>query len=300
MASFTSSSLPDRIVEYHGCLFRQLQKCRIDFAGSERDDQPADRYHDRAAGRTESIHRGRSGYSDSDGCPGACRHSGGNGQLNGSTLLGTANLNASGVATFTLSSLPSGTETIAAVYSGNAGLATSTSVGLEVTVTSASTFGVTAPASPFTVNAGGSVEINITVPPIGGPFDSLVTMSASGLPAGATAAFNPAGVTPGSSGAATVLRIQTAAHTAALPAGQWQFPFLPVSLAAGFCVMAGPRKRMAKSGRMLLLMAMLAGVTLLLTGCNGGFAGSSQSFPITVTGTSGTQHVSTTFTLIVK
>ena len=97
-----------------------------------------------------------------------------------------------------------------------------------------------------------------------------------------------------------MLHIQTGARTAALPAGQRQFPFLPVSLAAGLCVMAGQRKRRARSGRMLLLMAMLAGGTLLLTGCNGGFAGSSQSFPITVTGTSGTQHVSTTFTLIVK
>ena len=220
--------------------------------------------------------------------------------FNGSTLLGTATLNGSGVASFTLSSFPLGTETVTAVYSGNVGFATSTSIGLEVTVSSASTFSVTAPASSFTVNAGGSVGINITVPPIGGPFDSVVTMSASGLPAGATATFTPPMVTPGASGATTVLTIQTAAHTAALPAGQWQFPFVPVSLAAGLCLMAGPRKRMAKSGRMLLLITMLAGGTLLLTGCNGGFAGSFQSFPITVRGSSGTQHVSTTFTLVVK
>lgn len=220
--------------------------------------------------------------------------------FSGTTLLGTANLNESGVATFTLSTLPSGTETITAVYSGNAGFATSTSAGLAVTETSASTFSVTAPPSPFTVNAGSAVDIHVNVPPIGGDFNSVVTMSASGLPAGATATFNPATVIPGASGAVTVLHIQTAAHTSALPAGQGQFPFLPISLAAGLCVMAGQRKRMAGSGRMLLLMTMLAGGTSLLTGCNGGFAGTSQSFPITITGTSGSQHAGTTVILIVK
>ncbi len=40
----------------------------------------------------------------------------------GSTLLGTANLNPSGVAVFTIASLASGTNTILAVYSGNRGL----------------------------------------------------------------------------------------------------------------------------------------------------------------------------------
>ncbi len=220
--------------------------------------------------------------------------------FSGSTLLGTANLNSSGVATFTLSNLPSGVATITAVYSGNAAFATSTSSGLSVTVTSASTFAVTASSSPFTVNAGGSVDIHVTVPPIGGDFNSVVTMSATGLPAGATATFNPATVIPGASGAATVLHIQTAANTAASPTGHSQFPFLPISLAAGLCVIAGQRKRLAGSVPLLLLIAMLAGGTLLLTGCNGGFAGTSQSFPITITGTSGSQHVGTTVVLIVK
>ena len=41
------------------------------------------------------------------------------------------------------------------------------------------------------------MDINITVPPIGGAFDSVVIMSASGLPAGATATFAPPTVVPG-------------------------------------------------------------------------------------------------------
>lgn len=144
------------------------------------------------------------------------------------------------------------------------------------------------------------MDINITVPPIGGSFDSVVTMSASGLPAGATATFTPPTVTPGASGAPTVLTIQTAAQSAAIPAHQQRFPFVPISLASGLCVMASQRKRLARSLPILLVMATLAGATLMLTGCNGGFAGAGQSFPITVTGTSGSQHVSTTVILIVK
>ena len=97
-----------------------------------------------------------------------------------------------------------------------------------------------------------------------------------------------------------MLTIQTAAQTAAIPAHPQSFPFVPISLAAGFCVMAGRRKRLARSMPILLMIATLAGATFMFTGCNGGFSGPSQSVSITVTGTSGTQHVSTTVTLIVK
>ena len=216
----------------------------------------------------------------------------------GSTLLGTADVNSSGVATFISTTLAAGDLSITAVYSGNAAAAASTSgeTGLEV----ATTFGVTAPSTPFTVKAGAAVDINITVPPLGGSFDSVVIMSASGLPTGATAIFTPPTVVPGASGATTVLTIQTAAHTAGMPAHQQRFPFVPLSLAAGLCVVAGRRKRLARFLPILLLVATLAGATFMLVGCNGGFPAPGQNVTITVTGTSGSQHVSTTVTLIVK
>jgi hypothetical protein len=223
--------------------------------------------------------------------------------FNGSTLLGAAIVNSSGVATFVTTSLASGTDSITAVYSGNAGFATSTSSALAVMVTAASTFAVTAPQTPFTVVAGGSVDVNITVPPIGGSYDSVVTMSASGLPAGATDTFAPPTVTPGASGAGTVMTIQTAAKAASLPARhQQQLPFASIILAAGVCLVTSRRKRFAKSIPLLLAILALVGGTLMLTACNGGFAGSTsaQSFVITVTGSSGSQHISTTVTLIVK
>ena len=194
----------------------------------------------------------------------------------GTTLLGTADVNSSGVATFTTTSLSAGSLSITAVYSGNAasGPSTSTEMALEV----ATTFAITAPPS-FTVKAGESVDINVAVPPIGGSFDSAVVMSASGLPAGATTTFTPPTVTPGAEGATTVLTIQTAAHTAGIPFRPWRFPFAPISLAAGLCVVASRRKRLAKAMPILLIFGTLAGATFMLTGCNGGFPGSSQNVP---------------------
>ena len=58
---------------------------------------------------------------------------------NGSTTLGTTTLNSSGTASFTLSSLPVGADSITAVYSGDTLDAASTSVPLLQTVQSAST-----------------------------------------------------------------------------------------------------------------------------------------------------------------
>ena len=130
----------------------------------------------------------------------------------GTTLLGTGTLNASGVATFATSSLVPGADSVTAVYPGNAGFAASTSSAVSETVTTAYT--VTAPATPVPIAPGGAAIIDITVPPLGGAFDGVVTLSATGLPPGATATFNPPTVTPGSAGAPTVLTIQLATLTA--------------------------------------------------------------------------------------
>ncbi len=115
----------------------------------------------------------------------------------GSTLLGTAPVNGSGIATLTSNSFTAGTKSITAVYSGNTAFATSTSSPLSLTVQTAPVFSITAPQTPFTVKAGGSVDVHIVVPPVGGSYNSLVTMSATGLPPGAVATFNPGTVTPG-------------------------------------------------------------------------------------------------------
>lgn len=114
---------------------------------------------------------------------------------NGTTLLGTGTVDSSGVATFISSSLPTGVLSLTAVYSGNAGSAASTSSAVSETV--AATYTLTASSAPVTVTPGGTATFSIEVPPVGGAFNNVVTLSATGLPPGASATFNPPTVTPG-------------------------------------------------------------------------------------------------------
>jgi sugar lactone lactonase YvrE len=219
---------------------------------------------------------------------------------NGSTLLGTASVNSSGVATFTSSTLATGALSMTAAYSGNAGSSASTSSVFTEAVNS--TYTVTAPPAPVTVAEGGSAEIDVTVPPVGGAFENVVTMSASGLPPGATATFNPPTVTPGSAGAPTVMTIQLASLTARAAHPPRNLASLIFVL--GLCGMGFGGKlfsRKSKRGLVLLVLAFAASSSIA---CGGGFIGPSNTQPgsyvVTITGTSGTAHVSTTVTVVVQ
>jgi hypothetical protein len=228
----------------------------------------------------------------------------------GTTLLGSGTL-ALGVATYTTTSLPSGALSITAVYGGDNNFLTLTSTALTESVMTS--FTLTGPTSPVTVVAGGSVAVNITVPPLGGAFNNVVTLSASGLPPGATATFDPPTVTPGSAGAPTVMTIQLEAITASVPAsGLSDTPLpsnqivIPVAFSLGFvlCGAVLGRKRIARGLVLGLALAATGATTLVLTGCGGGFANTPQtqagSYKVTVTGTSGTSQASTTITLVVE
>ncbi|MCU1299636.1 MAG: Multicopper oxidase [Acidobacteriaceae bacterium] len=226
----------------------------------------------------------------------------------GATLLGTGNVNASGVATFTISSLAVGSHNITASYSGNAGFGASASSPLTLTVGAAPTFTVKAPQTPVTVAAGASVNVNVSVSAVGGGYSGVVTMSSSGLPADATITFNPATVVPGNSSASTIMTIQTTTQDASIPAQQKSdFPFTSICLAASLCLIGGNSRRLARSLPIVLAFAVLTGGTLMLSGCGGGGQsttqppqGQSKTYVVTVSGTSGSLSASTTFSLIVQ
>jgi sugar lactone lactonase YvrE len=226
--------------------------------------------------------------------------------FDGETLLGTATVNSSGVAVFTDEDLADGIYTVTAVYSGNISSQGSTSAPLTVTV--AQQFNVTAPPAPLSATPGSSVSVTINVPPIGTSFNSLVTMSASGLPAGATATFNPPVVTPGSTGATTVMTITFAgtASSTSLPIPAQPTPLMPFAITAvGMVAIFVQRKKLAKQFTRPLTAALvtvtLLAAPILFVGCNGGFAGVGNAAPqtvvVTVTGTSGAIQHSTTVTI---
>ena len=221
---------------------------------------------------------------------------------NGSTLLGAGNVDASGTATISPGNLTAGTYTITAVYSGNTAFAGSTSGPVTVTVQNPTQYTVTAPQTPFSVKGGNSVNIPVTVPPVGGAYNNTVLMSATGLPPGATVSFSPSTVVPGSAGATTSMTVHTAALNAKVN-NTSSFPYPSATIALGLCFVVIRRKHLKRSGYALVLLLMLAASLLSTTACNGGFQGKvqpSQTYVITITGTSGSLHPSTTVTLIVQ
>jgi sugar lactone lactonase YvrE len=225
---------------------------------------------------------------------------------NGETLLGTETVNSSGVATFSTASLPAGALSITAVYSGNSSFAGSTSSALTETV--GAVFTVTAPSAPVTVPQGGTVEIDVTVPPLGGAFSLPVTLSASGLPPGASASFNPPVVIPGASGAPTVMTIQLATLATTVPGREPRPPagrFLVASFLLAVGCLTGVRRRCGPARfRLIAMSAILAFAAIATVGCGGGLIGPSSTQPgqyvVTITGTSGSLQASTTVTVVVQ
>jgi hypothetical protein len=225
---------------------------------------------------------------------------------NGTTLLATISANASGVATFSTTSLPVGTNNLTAVYSGNAGFAASTSASVPVTVLSTTTFALSAPQTPFTLTSGGSVNVSVTVSPVGGAFNKAVTMSTSSLPAGLTASWSAARVTPGSKAVTTVLTIHASTQSSSVPQNRRPgIPLTATGMAFGMCLFAGgKRKRFAQVLQMLVVCAVLTS-GMILTGCAGGLGVAStqtqsQNYTVTVKGTSGSVQSSTTINLSVQ
>ena len=231
---------------------------------------------------------------------------------NGSDLIGNSNLNSSGVATFSTTSLPVGVDNLTAVYSGNSAFAASTSNVVPETINNLvtpSTFAVTTLETSVTVTQSGSVNIDVSVLPVGGAFDNVVTMSSTGLPAGATASFNPPTAIPGSSGAPTLLTVQMASPTSrSVDPGKL---FGSMALAIGLCGMGFTGKHFSRRFKRILRVISLACLGSTLIACAGnGFLlapstpstqpASNAVYVVTITGTSGSMQASTTVSLEVQ
>jgi hypothetical protein len=63
--------------------------------------------------------------------------------------------------------------------------------------------------SSATVPRGGSSRFSVSLTPLGGPFSNAVALSCSGQPVASSCAFSPVSVTPGSSGASSVMTLTT-------------------------------------------------------------------------------------------
>jgi trimeric autotransporter adhesin len=216
--------------------------------------------------------------------------------------------------TFTPASATSFTATLAVADNAAGSPQTTTLNGTGITPTG--DFSVNATPLSQTVTAGAAATFNIVVAttPAGDDFSNAVTLTATGLPAGATAAFSPASVTPGTGSGSSTLTIQTvapattttAANRPGKPGSPW--PIVAPSMAflfGGFTLLFW-RKQHARALRRLSMVLILGGLglaSLAVMGCGGGFAlpaAQGQTYTITVTGTAGTDTHSTTVTLTVN
>lgn len=207
-------------------------------------------------------------------------------------------LDATGSATFTTSSLTGGIHSITAAYSGDPNFAPSTSVALtQIVGANAAPFSLSPSPTSATVSAGGSAIFIITAATVPS-LKTAILLSCSGLPTGASCSFNPAQMTP--SGAATMasLTVTTAGSASALgpspgPPAHLPLAILLEGLLLSALLVAAAGKNPASERAALPAFALLCVLAMLSSAVacggssrspNGTPAGTTQ---FTVTGTSG-------------
>jgi hypothetical protein len=233
--------------------------------------------------------------------------------MDGTTPLGTGTM-VNGVTTFTTSTLAVGAHAITAVYSGDSNFVIVTSSALTETVLDFSVSfsggagsSGTASVTSATVQPGGTAVFIVTISPVGSTtFPSTITLSVSGLPAGATYVISPATLLAGSVAQTVTLTVQLPATTAALHHEDGMNRFAPFALALLLLPFAGRMRKQAKrlsrmTWIMLLLIASVATIAGL-NGCGGNdyFAQQPTTYTVTMTATSGNQSSSTPLTLTVE
>jgi trimeric autotransporter adhesin len=210
-----------------------------------------------------------------------------------------ATLAASATCTISVTFTPAVAGTLVAAISvaDNAG-GSPQSVALSGTGTNPATFSLAATPATQSVNPGDAANFTVQISSLGGTFAGAVTLGVTGLPAGSSATFSATSITPGSTGATSVLTIQTASQNASLMRSR--IPGAPM-LAVLLLPPAWWIRRRHRPGRLPLAMLLLFFICLGLSSCGGGYFGPApRSFTLTVTGAADSIQQSTTVTLNVQ
>ncbi len=229
----------------------------------------------------------------------------------GTKAIGTGTLNASGVATLTVSFTTNGQHILTAAYAGNGLYQPITTAPITQVVEDFSLALATGSQNSATIILGASTQYNLVVSPIGAnSLAAPVALSVIGLPSGASGVFNPTSVTGGAGVTPIVLTVNAPPLTGSLrrpanpasPSSRHRAPaFLALLLLpTGFLL----RRRRAVI-RLLLIFVGLAAASTSLTGClqdqaTGYYGNDPQTYTVTVTGTSGTLTHSVKVTLTVE
>ncbi len=180
---------------------------------------------------------------------------------------------------------PAGARTLSAQYSGDVNFSPSSSASQIATISALPDFGISiAGSSTATVQAGSAATYSLLVSGQPTPYTGIVTLSATGLPAGATVGFSPVQVVPGVGSATVTVSVQTSAAQAGLR--RPGFSNSGTLWAVGGILFCGGLMRRKRRGLWLFSLG------LLLCGCGArtvgeqGQALASQSYSVGITGTS--------------
>ena len=202
--------------------------------------------------------------------------------LDGGSVVATAPL-VKGAASAVDLNVAAGEHTFSVAYSGDSNFRASNSANVLEAVNAMPDFTV-APAGSTqqTVVAGSTATFTLTVASQGTPFTGAVTMSAGGLPSGASVNFSPPAVVPGASSAPVTMTVTTSTLSARRIGAS---PVLAFGLAGLVLVFARRRRRALP---WLFAVLVLAG-TFGLSGCGARTASESvlpvQSYSIVVKAT---------------
>jgi len=178
-----------------------------------------------------------------------------------------------------------------------------------------SIFSLSVSPESATVTAGQSASYTITVTPEGGPFDSTVSFTCSGLPEKCTASFSPESLTPGANAVTTTLTVVTQANSAVgalfgSSSLSWTGPGMLIGIMALFLWFKLRQPALLKPSRRWLTAGILTCLLVLMVACSTKDSGNGGNPPATgtpagtydlsVQGESGDMTASTTVTLVVN
>ena len=218
----------------------------------------------------------------------------------GNRLIGSSQL-VGGVATYVINPLSAGGHSITATYNGDSHYVPGTS---EAFAASTGDFTFAAAQPSMTVQPGESIAYQLTVTP-DSSFPNPISFSVIGLPAGATATFSPATVTPGAAATSTSMTVTAPKELAGLQRLPTHFAMALTLLLLPFATLRRFRRSARSHARALYIaVIVLAGSAALvtLTGCgNNGYLGqASRTYMLTVTAASGTLTHTTSLQLNVQ
>jgi subtilase family serine protease len=187
--------------------------------------------------------------------------------------------------------LPTGTNVLTAIYSGNANFNPTTST--QTVIVDSPDFTFDATSTSLTVSAGASGTIPLSLTPVLGFTGNVALSCASGVPAGATCSISPTSLALSSGQTATVTLATLAPSptptTTSAKSGSWKF-YGGASLAM-FLFLIVPRRQ--KKHLFIVFMAIFLGTGI---GCGGSGSPKATLLSLTSSATKVASGASVTFT----